>query len=131
MIRTALVSAAALALALGAGTSSARERPTGEQELARLLEGRVAGEAQSCVDTFRNRDTKIVDGTAVVVGRGKTIWVNVPQNAADLDDDDLIVTRQFGTRWCRTDIVHTADRYAGFQTGAIFLGDFVPYTRAD
>lgn len=131
MIRTALVSAAVLALALGAGTATARERPTGEQELAKLLEGRVAGDPQSCVDTFRNRETRVVDGTALVVGRGRTIWVNIPHNAADLNDDDVLVTQQLGTQLCRQDIVRLVDRYVGFQTGAVYLDRFVPYTRAD
>jgi hypothetical protein len=131
MIRTLLTTAALATLALSAGPAASREKLSGDQQLAKLLEGRVAGKPTSCVNTFTNRETMIVDHTALVLGHGKTIWVNVPSNPRDLDNDDTLITHQFGTQLCRQDIVRTVDRYSGFPTGAVFLSDFVPYTRAD
>jgi hypothetical protein len=131
MNRIALSLAAIAGLALAAGPSVAGERLTGEQRLAKVLQGRVAGTPRSCINTFTNRDSRVIDGTAVVYGRGRTVWVNVPRNAEDLDDSDAMVIRMHGSQLCRQDIVTTVDTASGFYTGNVFLGDFVPYTRVN
>jgi hypothetical protein len=131
MQKIALSLAAVASLALFAGPSVAGERLTGDQKLAKLLEGRVAGEPRSCINTRVNSESQVIDGTAVVYGRGRTIWVNVPANARDLDDGDALLVRQYGSNLCRQDIVTTFDTLGGFYTGNVFLGDFVPYTRAN
>lgn len=131
MLKPALALAALAAMTVAAGPSIARERPTGDQQLAKLLKGRVAGEPRNCINTFTNRDSQVIDGTAVVYGRGKTIWVNVPANPRDLDDWDALLIRQYGSQLCRQDIVTTFDASSGMYTGNVFLGDFVPYTRVD
>ena len=131
MNRITLTLAALAGVALAAGPSVARERPTGDQKLAKLLEGRVAGKPQNCINTRIHSDSQVIDGTALVFGQGRTIWVNVPSNARDLDDGDALLTRQFSADLCRQDIVTTFDSAGGFYTGNVFLGDFVPYTRAD
>lgn len=110
--------------------TEAVELTKGEQRLAKLLEGRVAGEPQTCLRTLRT-DMQIIDETAIVYRQGRTLWVNVPRNAEQLDDRDALVTRQFDSRLCRTDIVTTIDSHAGYYTGNVFLGDFVPYRRVD
>jgi hypothetical protein len=131
MQKIALSLAAVASLALFAGPSVAGERLSGDQKLAKLLEGRVAGEPRSCINTRVNSESQVIDGTALVYGRGRTIWVNVPANARDLDDRDAVLVRQYGASLCRQDIVTTFDPSGGFFTGNVFLGDFVPYTRAD
>jgi len=131
MKRIALTLAALAGVALVAGPSVARERLTGDQKLAKLLEGRVAGAPKNCINTRVNSDSQVIDKTAVVYGRGRTIWVNIPANARDLDSDDALLIRQTGAQLCRQDIVTTFDSAGGFYTGNLFLGDFVPYTRAD
>ena len=132
MIRSRHVLVAALAaLGMSSVPATAGERLTGEQKLAKMLEGRVAGKPKSCVDTYRNRQSQIIEGTAVVYGSGRTIWVNRTEHPQDLDRWDAMVTKQFGTRLCRQDIVTTFDTSSGMYTGNIFLTDFVPYTRAN
>ena len=131
MLKPALALAALAAMTVAAGPSVARERMTGDQELAKLLEGRVAGQPRSCINTFTNRNSRVIDGTAVVYGRGRTIWVNVPHNAEDLSDWDAMLVRQHGSQLCRQDIVTTFDTSSGMFTGTVFLTDFVPYTRVD
>jgi hypothetical protein len=131
MQKIALSLAAVASLALFAGPSVAGERLDGDQKLAKLLEGRVAGEPRNCINTRVNSESQVIDGTALVYGRGRTIWVNVPANARDLDDRDALLVRQYGANLCRQDIVTTFDTNGGFYTGNVFLGDFVPYTRAD
>ena len=98
--------AAGVMAALPVGASEARDE--GQAELARLLEG-----------------------TAIVVGRGNTIYVNVPRHPDSLDEDDAMKIRRTSSQLCRTDIVTTFDRTGGIYTGNIFLGDFVPYKKTD
>ncbi len=131
MKRIAVTLAALAGVALVTGPAVARERLSGDQKLAKLLEGRVAGTPKSCINTRVNQDSQVIDGTALVYGHGRTIWVNVPYNARDLDDNDALLTRQYSSNLCRQDIVTTFDPHGGFYTGNVFLGDFVPYTRTD
>lgn len=125
--------ALAAAAALAAPAAAPAERLSGEAQLARETEGRIAGQPQDCLDTRRFTSSRIIDGTAIVYeGPGRTLWVNVPRGGArSLDDWDVLVTRQFSSSLCRGDVVHLFDRSTMMQTGAVFLGDFVPYRRAD
>ena len=125
-----------IALALAAGAAllagpalEAKPRLTPEQRLDKLLEGRVAGEPRSCLSDFDARDMEIIDGKALVYGRGRTVWVNVPDNPSSLDDDDFLVIRKFGGQLCRLDMITTHDRSGGFFTGVVALGQFVPYRK--
>lgn len=125
-----------IALALAAGTMllagpalEAKPRLSPEQRLEKLLEGREAGKPVSCISNHNTRDLEVIDGVALVYRTGTTIYVNRPQNAEDLDDDDILVTRTTGSQFCRLDMVHTVDRTGYFTTGFISLGDFVPYKR--
>jgi hypothetical protein len=130
MRTSALVLAAFAAAATVAAPAAARPRLTGEQELAKLIDGRVAGKPTSCISTFARGNLRVLDGTALVYDAGKTIWVNRPDNARSLDEDDILVTHSFGSQLCRLDMVRTVDRSGYFPTGFISLGDFVPYRKA-
>ncbi|MHA6316401.1 hypothetical protein ACXYN8_01920 [Altererythrobacter sp. CAU 1778] len=106
----------------------------GEEELAEMLEGRVAGEPESCIRTFSNRSLQVIDGTALVYRDGKTLWVNRTRSPRTLDDRDYLVIRKFGgsaSELCRLDNVTTHDRGSNFFSGVIMLEDFVPYRMAD
>lgn len=125
-----LVFALAGAAALLAGPAlSAKERLTGEQQLAKLLEGRVAGEPVSCIPLHRTSSSRIIDGTAIVYDAGRTIYVNRPTNADTLDDDDIMVTRLHTSQLCRLDTVRLHDRSGHWYSGFVGLENFVPYTR--
>lgn len=113
------------------GDTDQVEQTEGEIKLAKMLEGRVAGEASNCIRLFPSSNFTVIDGTALVYKQGRTLYVNVPRNPGSLDDDDTLVTRPQGNRLCRTDIVTTIDRFAGHYTGNILLGDFIPYQRAE
>ena len=122
----ALVAAAAL---LTGPALEAKPRLSPQQQLDKLLDGRVAGKPVHCISQYDTRQMQVLDKTAIVYGWGNTIWVNTPRNAADLDDDDIMVTRLYGSQFCSLDIVNTVDRSGGFTTGFISLGEFVPYRR--
>jgi hypothetical protein len=125
-------SAAALAAACMAAPAVADDHNgEGAARLAEMIEGRVAGEPQSCVHMGPNTRMRIIDGTAIVIERGRTLYVNVPRDADSLDDGDAMAIRRTGSQLCRTDIITTFDRMGGFYTGNIFLGDFVPYEKVE
>ena len=124
----AIALVAAVALLTGPALD-ARPRQSPQQQLDKLLDGRVAGAPEHCISHFDTREMQVLDKTAIVYGWGNTIWVNVPRNAQDLDDDDVMVTRTSSSQLCDLDIVTTLDRSGGFYNGNISLGEFVPYRR--
>lgn len=124
------------ALAVLAMPASAEEAPTpskGEIKLAKMLEGRIAGEPERCINTFGSGNLQVIDGTALVYRQGKTLWVNRTRNPDSLDDNDYLVIRKYGSsgQLCKLDNVTTHDRTGNFFTGVVFLEDFVPYRKAD
>lgn len=130
-MRKSILAIAALAAGIAAPTTlAARERLTGEQELARLLEGRVAGEPVSCISLTTARESRIIDGTAIVYDAGSVIYVNRPRNPETLDSDDIMVTRTSGSQLCRLDIVSLHDRTGMWYNGFVGLEDFIPWRRA-
>ena len=101
-----------------------------EAQLARALEGRVAGEPVDCIDLHRIRSTRVIDDTAILYDAGSVIYVNRPRNGADeLNNWDALVTRTPTTRLCSIDVVQLVDQSSQMMTGVVFLGDFVPYRR--
>lgn len=122
---------AAAAAGLVAAPLEARDRQTGEQELAKLIEGRTAGEPRSCIPVSANRNMTVIDKTALVYESGGKVWVNRTQNPESIDEDDVLVVKKFGgSGLCRTDTITLADRSTGMFSGIIMLGDFVPYEKA-
>ncbi len=122
---------AIVAASLLAGTGlNARPRLTGEQELAKILDGRQAGKPTSCISSFDSRDMQVIDKTALVYKSGGVVYVNRPNNAEHLDSNDILVTYPTGSQLCRLDRVQTLDRGSHFINGFLMLGDFVPYRRA-
>lgn len=123
----AVIAAAAGLVAAPLGAA----RLSGEEKLAKLIEGRTAGEPESCINTFGNRSLTVIDKTAIVYKDGNRVWVNRTKNPESIDDDDVMVIRKFGgSNLCRTDMITLTDRFSGMFSGAIFLSDFVPYEKA-
>ena len=104
----------------------------GEARLAEMLEGRVAGEPQNCIRSRLNDRLTVIDKTALVYGRGNTIYVQRTARPHRIDSRDTLVSRRFnGSQVCRQDIVTTIDPLSGIFTGAVFFEDFIPYTKVD
>jgi len=111
------------------GVAQARPQDR-EAELARALQGRVAGEPVSCIDLHRVRSSRIITDTAIIYDAGGVIYVNRPDNGADsLNQWDTMVTRTISTQLCNVDTVTMVDAGTRSFTGVVFLGDFVPYRR--
>ena len=124
-----LVKSLILGTALVAAPAAiAQETP--DTQLAKLLEGRVAGAPTDCISLPQARSSRIIDGKAIVYEVGSRLYVNEPSSGAEtLDRDDLLVTRTIGTQLCRMDSVNLVDRASRFPRGFVLLGKFVPYTK--
>lgn len=106
----------------------AAAKPSGEERLAELIEGKVAGEPQNCLPYLGSRPLTVIDKTAIVYKAGDKVWVNRTAHPEGIDEDDILVIRHFGSsRLCRSDVITLADRFTGMFSGVIFLEDFVPY----
>ena len=109
-----------------------QELSKGEARLAKMLEGRVAGEPVNCINSLGHQRITTIDDTAYVHGRGNTIYVQRTTRPQDIDRDNVLVIQRFGgTQLCRQDVANTVERYTGIFTGAVRFEEFVPYTRVD
>lgn len=124
---------AATAFALTAMPAAhAGTKEEGEEKLAKMLEGREAGEPQRCIPQRGSDRMRVIDKTAIVYGSGNTIYVQRTSDPDRIDDGDVLVVRRFGSsQLCRLDNVTTVDRYNGFFSGFHIFEEFVPYTRVD
>ncbi len=121
------VAAALLALPAAAG---ARPRVDPEVKLAKMLEGRVAGEPRDCIYLPTIRSSRVIEKTAIVYDAGGTMWVNRPDSGAySLDRDDILVTDVHGSQLCSIDIVRLVDHTSFIYNGFVGLGKFVPYRK--
>lgn len=108
---------------------SARPKLTGEQQLAKILDGREAGKPVNCIPLNQSNDTQVIDKTAIVYRIGGTLYVNRPTNADKLDSDNILVTKLYSSQLCRLDTIQLHDRSTRMWNGFVGLQDFVPYTR--
>jgi hypothetical protein len=125
-----MMAAAAFALA-GAGAHAAGRAEENQAKLARMLEGRTAGEPVTCVTTFRSDKLQVIEGVALVYDAGDTIYVARPTEPDALRRDDVVVIKRFGGQLCHSDIIRTVDRTGGYTTGVLFLEKWVPYKKPD
>ena len=107
------------------------EMTKGEKQLAKLLEGRVAGEPQSCIRSAPTERSRTIDKTAYVFGSGNTIYVQRTTTPNRIDDRETLVIRRFGgtSQLCRQEVIRTIDPVTRIFGGGVTFVDFVPYTR--
>ena len=131
MIRTApflAVASLAFAAPVAAADTSVADA-AGAAELAKILDGRVAGEPVDCIRDSSSSALEIVGGTALVFKRGPTIYVNQPDGANTLDRWDVPVFYKFGgSDLCKLDRVELRQRGSQIPGPSLFLARFVPYT---
>jgi hypothetical protein len=114
-----------------AATAAPREKLSGEAELAKMLEGRVAGKPTKCIRLSDIQGSTIIDDTAIVYHMpGNELFVNRPRGGAShLREDDILLTKTYGGDLCSPEIVNLLDRTSSFPHGFVSLGQFVPYAK--
>jgi len=129
-VRKLGIAAIVSALALSGVAANARPKVTGEEQLAKLLEGRVAGKPVECISLRTNAPSTVIDKTAIVYGSGTTVYVQRPKiGAASLNSNDILVTSMVISQLCNIDTVNIIDRNTLFWRGFVGLDQFVPYTK--
>jgi hypothetical protein len=123
-----ILAGSALALA-GISGAAARTPEENEAKLARMLEGRTAGEPVSCISALNSNRIEVIEDVGIVYDAGETIYVARPTNPDALGRNDVVVIDRHGGQLCNTDVIRTVDRYQGYTTGAVFLDKFVPYRK--
>lgn len=124
------VGTAIVAGSLIGGAAQAKPKLTGEEQLAKMLEGRVAGKPVDCISMPQVSSSRVIDKTAIVYDSGRTLYVQRPKVGAEsLDDDDVLVTRLTSSQLCSIDVVQLHQRTGGFWRGFVGLDKFVPYTK--
>ncbi|HEU4704888.1 MAG TPA: hypothetical protein VFS45_04185 [Sphingomicrobium sp.] len=124
-----------IAAALASCAAAPQPGRSAEAELhfQKLIAGKVAGPAVSCLPSHRSNDMVIIDGQTVAFRDGsRRVWVtDLGQGCANLGSGFYaLVTKRFGgTGLCRGDIAHVADLNSGFTVGSCVMGDFVPYEK--
>jgi len=129
MIKTSTLLVSLAAAVSLASPVVAKEKLTGEQELAKMLAGRTAGKPTDCISLSSTRNSTVIDKTAIVYEDGRTLWVNRPTNADSLNSDDILVIKTSMSQLCRLDTVQLHDRSSHMWSGFVGLEQFVPYTK--
>jgi hypothetical protein len=126
-----ILAGAAIALT---GATAATARPSlterNEARLERMLEGRVAGEPVQCISAMRSNSLQVIEHVGLVYDAGDTIYVARASDPRQLGISDVPIIDRQGSQLCTFDVRQTVDRSHGHITGAVFLDDFVPYTKA-
>lgn len=125
-----IIAAAALAFT-GVPAMSADRAEENEARLAKMLEGRTAGEPVTCISAYNGRGLEVIEGVGLVYKAGDTIYVARPTTSGSLGANDVVVINRFGGQLCHTDVVRTVDRQGGYTTGVLFLEKWVPYSKRD
>lgn len=120
----------AFAAALATATPALAARLSPDEQLAKAIEGRNAGEPVKCIQLRDVRSTRVIDKTAIIYDTGRTLYVNRPKaGAAFLRDDVILITDTRSSELCSIDIVKFMDPGSKMLTGSAGLGEFVPYTK--
>ena len=127
-ILTATVCALAGATAHSADKVNKRTEEN-QARLAKMLEGRTAGESVSCIPVLRPNQFEVIEGVALVYDSGDTLYVARPTDPETLRRDDVVIVDRRTSQLCNTDVVRTVDRNSGYFTGVVFLGKLVPYKK--
>lgn len=126
---------ALLLIATTLASCAAAPQPTrsakAETRFQKLLAGKVAGPAVSCLPTYRANDMIVIDDQTVAFREGsRRVWVtNLSHSCSNLGSGHyaLVTKRYGGSGLCRGDIGQVADLTSGITVGSCVFGDFTPY----
>ncbi|BAK64906.1 MULTISPECIES: DUF6491 family protein [Sphingobium] len=103
-----------------------------ETELAKAIEGKVAGEPVSCISGYNATSMRVLgDNTLLYRVNKDFIYINRLQGACrGLAQGDTLVLRRTTSQYCRGDIGQVINLPSGMMSGSCALGDFIPYKTA-
>jgi hypothetical protein len=124
-----MIAAAAM---LASCTGSYEPRPLTEKQAAALekaLAGKVAGEKVACISQMPRTDMRVISDSVLLYRvSSRLVYRNdLIGSCTGLTRGDTLVTRSFGSQYCRGDIANVANLQTGTLSGGCALGDFTPY----
>jgi hypothetical protein len=124
-----LIHAALVASLIAAPAAAVRRTP--EEQLAKLVEGRVPGKPVDCINLGpTNNESTRIDHLAMAYRQGTTWYVNRFQGGCpELNFDTIVVTRTPMSQLCRGDIANLHSAGSRMPVGSCVFDSFVPYTR--
>ena len=128
----ATIMAAVLLTACSTAPAEQVRSPQAEEELAKKLAGRVAGEPVRCIPTYRANDMHIIDDWTILFEDGRTIYGQNPRGGCPgiANHRNVLVSRPIpSNQLCSGDIQHLFDPVSKIGGGACVFSDFVPYTK--
>lgn len=119
-----LVSAPAMPLA-------AADTAKGEEMLAKLTAGRIAGKPVDCINLGLSRDdSHTIPGIGMAYRQGTTWYVSRFEDGCDpLRNGVMVVTRLHSSQLCRGDIAELRMAGPNIPMGSCIFGAFTPYTK--
>ena len=103
-----------------------------QAKLNQLLAGKVAGEPQSCLPSYRANDMTVIDDyTIAFKENANRVWINKPAGGCNLLSAGpyALVTRRTTGSLCRGDIGEVVDTLNHIGVGTCIFSDFIPYSR--
>ncbi|WP_066800913.1 DUF6491 family protein [Sphingomonas soli] len=132
-MRTAII-LGALALAgcaAQADPAQSRKQERAERELAKALEGRVAGEPTDCISSMGSNGPQIIDANTLLYRQGSRVWRNdLDGGCPGLDPGDTLIIEVHGSQLCRRDMIRVREPGSSILGPSCSLGKFTPYTKA-
>lgn len=127
-----LFATAALAACTTAPEPQRMSSAEGEAHLQRLIAGKAAGPAVSCISRLRADNMSVIDDNRIAFRDGNRVYVNDFRGQGCSGAGSgfyTLVTRSSGSQLCSGDIAELVDARSGMLRSACILGDFTPYTR--
>lgn len=129
-----LFATGAVALLGSASAEQVTRSPKAQQELAKALAGRIAGEPMNCINDFRSQiRMTVIDDYTLLFRNGGVVYVqNPPGGCANISNKtNALTTRRSSTnQLCAGDINQVVQPSSGIFRGSCAFGPFVPYRKA-
>jgi hypothetical protein len=128
-----LFATGAVALLGSASAQQATRSPQAQQELAKALSGRVAGQPVDCINDFRSQvKMTVIDDNTLLFRDGKVVYLQTPPGGcANISNKtNALTTRRSSTnQLCAGDINQVVQPSSGIFRGSCAFGQFVPYKK--
>lgn len=129
-MRWTILAAAVLGGCTASGEMAASKQARADADMARALEGRVAGAPQDCVSNTALQSPQIIDNDTILYTQGGRVWRNeLPTACPNLSPYNTMIVEVHGAQLCRNDRFRVIEPGANIPGPYCLLGQFTPYTR--
>lgn len=133
-LRTSMLLATGAAALIGTASAEQVSRsPKAQEELAKALAGRVAGQPVDCINDFRSQvKMTVIDDNTLLFRDGRVVYLQSPPGGcANISNktNALTTRRSSSNQLCAGDINQVVQPSSGIFRGSCAFGQFVPYKK--